>query len=75
MENSSTHKVAPDLRGIEVLNNPTLNKGTAFTQKEREGLGLVGSLPAGIETLDQQVERVLGHLAQKPTSEELSTAY
>jgi malate dehydrogenase (oxaloacetate-decarboxylating)(NADP+) len=55
------------LRGIEVLNNPTLNKGTAFTQKEREDLGLVGLLPAGIETLDQQVERVLGHLAQKPT--------
>jgi malate dehydrogenase (oxaloacetate-decarboxylating)(NADP+) len=55
------------LRGIEVLNNPTLNKGTAFTQKEREDLGLVGLLPAGIETLARQVERVLGHLAQKPT--------
>ena len=55
------------LRGIDVLNNPNLNKGTAFSQKEREDLGLVGLLPDGIETLDQQVERVLGHLAQKPT--------
>jgi malate dehydrogenase (oxaloacetate-decarboxylating)(NADP+) len=55
------------LRGIDVLNNPNLNKGTAFNPKEREDLGLVGLLPDGIETLDRQVERVLGHLAQKPT--------
>jgi malate dehydrogenase (oxaloacetate-decarboxylating)(NADP+) len=56
------------LRGIDVLNNPTLNKGTGFTQKERKDLRLVGLLPAGVETIDQQVERVLGHLAQKPTN-------
>jgi malate dehydrogenase (oxaloacetate-decarboxylating)(NADP+) len=55
------------LRGIDVLRNPNLNKGTAFNLKEREDLGLVGLLPDGIETLDRQVERVLGHLAQKPT--------
>jgi malate dehydrogenase (oxaloacetate-decarboxylating)(NADP+) len=55
------------LRGIDVLNNPDLNKGTAFNPKERADLGLVGLLPDGIETLDRQVERVLGHLAQKPT--------
>jgi malate dehydrogenase (oxaloacetate-decarboxylating)(NADP+) len=55
------------LRGIDVLHNPNLNKGTAFNAKEREDLGLVGLLPDGIETLDRQVERVLGHLAQKPT--------
>jgi malate dehydrogenase (oxaloacetate-decarboxylating)(NADP+) len=55
------------LRGIDVLNNPNLNKGTGFNPKEREDLGLVGLLPDGIETLDRQVERVLGHLAQKPT--------
>jgi malate dehydrogenase (oxaloacetate-decarboxylating)(NADP+) len=54
------------LRGVDVLNNPRRNRGTAFTQKEREDLGLVGLLPAGIETLDQQVDRVLGNLAQKP---------
>jgi malate dehydrogenase (oxaloacetate-decarboxylating)(NADP+) len=55
------------LRGIDVLHNPNLNKGTAFNPKEREDLGLVGLLPDSIETLDRQVERVLGHLAQKPT--------
>jgi malate dehydrogenase (oxaloacetate-decarboxylating)(NADP+) len=55
------------VRGIDVLNNPALNKGTGFTEQERRDLGLVGLLPAGIETIDQQVERVLGHLAQKPT--------
>jgi malate dehydrogenase (oxaloacetate-decarboxylating)(NADP+) len=55
------------VRGIDVLNNPSLNKGTGFTEQERRDLGLVGLLPAGIETIDQQVERVLGHLAQKPT--------
>ena len=55
------------MRGIDVLNNPILNKGTAFSQKEREDLGLVGLLPDGIETIDQQVERVLGHLAEKPS--------
>jgi malate dehydrogenase (oxaloacetate-decarboxylating)(NADP+) len=55
------------LRGIDVLNNPNLNKGTAFNPKERADLGLVGLLPDAIETLDRQVERVLGHLAQKPT--------
>lgn len=55
------------LRGIDILNNPSLNKGTGFSEKEREQLGLVGLLPDSIETLDQQVERVRGHLAQKQT--------
>src|ERR1700751_1173077 len=55
------------LRGINVLNNPNLNKGTAFSPKEREDLGLVGLLPDSIETLDRQVERVVGHLKEKPT--------
>jgi malate dehydrogenase (oxaloacetate-decarboxylating)(NADP+) len=55
------------LRGMEVLDSPNLNKGTAFTEEEREQLDLVGLLPDEVETLDRQVERVLGHLAQKPT--------
>ena len=58
---------ATDVRGIDKLNNPKLNKGTAFTNKEREDFGLVGLLPEGVETLDRQVERVLGHLTQKPS--------
>src|SRR6201997_236636 len=55
------------LRGIDVLNNPNLNKGTAFTDEEREQLGLVGLLPDSVEDIDRQLQRVLGHLAQKPT--------
>src|ERR1700756_484753 len=55
------------LRGIDVLNNPNLNKGTAFTEEEREKLGLVGLLPDSVEDIDRQLQRVLGHLAQKPT--------
>lgn len=41
----------------EILNDPLLNKGTGFTQKERDALHLHGFLPCGISTLEQQVER------------------
>lgn len=50
-----------------MLSDPTLNKGTAFTEEEREKLGLVGLLPPSLENIDRQVERVLGHLEQKPS--------
>jgi malate dehydrogenase (oxaloacetate-decarboxylating)(NADP+) len=55
------------LRGMEVLDSPTANKGTAFTDEEREQLGLVGLLPDSVEDIDRQLERVLGHLKEKPT--------
>jgi malate dehydrogenase (oxaloacetate-decarboxylating)(NADP+) len=55
------------LRGREVLDNPNLNKGTAFTDAEREQLGLVGLLPDSVEDIDRQLERVLNHLKEKPT--------
>jgi malate dehydrogenase (oxaloacetate-decarboxylating)(NADP+) len=58
---------ATNSRGIDVLNNPVLNKGTAFNEQERQKLGLVGLLPPSIESIDRQVERVLGHLKQKPS--------
>ena len=57
----------PLLRGMEVLDSPNLNKGTAFTEEEREQLGLVGLLPDSVEDIDRQLERVLGHLKEKPT--------
>src|SRR5712664_3997356 len=55
------------IRGTELLDDSRRNKGTAFTQQEREAYGLVGLLPHSVESLDRQVERVLGHLEAKPT--------
>jgi hypothetical protein len=55
------------LRGMQVLTDPKLNKGTAVTEEERERLGLAGLLPDSVEGLDEQLERVLGHLQEKPT--------
>jgi malate dehydrogenase (oxaloacetate-decarboxylating) len=43
--------------GKDFLEYPLLNKGTAFTQKERMKFGLLGLLPPYVETLDQQVRR------------------
>ena len=40
--------------GYEILNNPFLNKGTAFTKEEREKYGLLGLLPPHIQTIDEQ---------------------
>ena len=46
-------------RGMTLLRDPTLNKGTAFTEEERDALGLRGLLPPRVATLDDQVARVL----------------
>src|SRR5262249_49335632 len=43
--------------GRELLRNPRLNRGTAFTHEEREALGLEGLLPAAVQTLDEQSKR------------------
>jgi malate dehydrogenase (oxaloacetate-decarboxylating) len=41
----------------DVLEDPMLDKGTAFTQSERDTLGLTGRLPSAVLTLDQQAQR------------------
>ena len=46
------------LRGRQVLAEPRINKGTAFSDAERAGLGLIGLIPAGHMTLHQQAGRV-----------------
>jgi malate dehydrogenase (oxaloacetate-decarboxylating) len=43
-------------RGLDVLNSPFLNKGSAFSAEEREALGLTGLLPPDISTLNAQVK-------------------
>ena len=56
----------PELpRGMSLLNQQGLNKGTAFTEKERTELGLHGLLPPYIETLDEQVVRAYGAYQRK----------
>jgi malate dehydrogenase (oxaloacetate-decarboxylating) len=44
-------------RGFDVLHNPRINKGTAFTPEERQALGLTGLLPSAVLTIEQQTER------------------
>jgi malate dehydrogenase (oxaloacetate-decarboxylating)(NADP+) len=52
-------------RGATLLQDPTLNKGTAFTEAERDVLGLRGLLPARVATQDEQVKRVLENFRRK----------
>jgi len=59
-------------RGIELLQDPSLNKSTAFTEAEKEGLGLVGLVPDITETEDLQLRRVMLKLADKPADVERS---
>jgi len=52
-------------RGVDLLHDPLINKGTAFTPAERDALGLRGLLPPRITTQEEQLERVLGNLRRK----------
>src|SRR5579872_3441632 len=46
------------VRGFDVLRLPQINKGTAFTNAERQDLGLVGLLPSAVLTIEQQAHRL-----------------
>ena len=48
--------------GIDILHDPLWNKGTAFTQYERDSLGLRGLLPPVIKTIEEQIERTMNHI-------------
>ena len=54
-------------RGIELLLDPSLNKSTAFSEAEKQTLGIVGLVPDVTETEDLQLSRVMMQLAQKNT--------
>ena len=52
-------------KSYEVLNDPFLNKGTAFTKEERKELELTGLLPPQIQTIDEQAEQVYAQYKSK----------
>src|SRR6476660_6380704 len=54
-------------RGLALLRDHLLNKGTAFTEQERDALGLRGFLPAHVFSMKAQAERVLVNLRTLPT--------
>ena len=54
-------------RGLALLRDPLLNKGTAFTEQERDTLGLRGFLPAHVFSMKAQAERVLVNLRSLPS--------
>ena len=56
------------LTGYDLINSPRLNKGTAFSDKERDEFDLHGLLPPHVGNLDEQVERRLEALRDQPSS-------
>lgn len=55
------------MKSHEILNNPFLNKGTAFTMEERKELGLTGLLPPYVQTIEEQAEQAYQHFLRKPS--------
>ena len=62
---ADTRSRSPDRRaprGVDILHDPRLNRGTAFSEDEREALGLRGLLPPRVFTQEEQVRRILANL-------------
>ncbi|HET7669382.1 MAG TPA: NAD-dependent malic enzyme, partial [Burkholderiales bacterium] len=55
------------MHGLELLRDPLLNKGTAFTDAERDALGVRGLLPPHVLSQDEQAARALRHIRAQPT--------
>ena len=53
--------------GVDLLHDPILNKGIAFTEQERDALGLRGLLPARVSSQEEQISRTLENLRAKPS--------
>src|SRR5690606_27604280 len=53
-------------RGLDLIRNPMLNKGTAFSAEERQRFGLDGLLPVRTKNIAQQAERIYAQLQAQP---------
>ncbi len=58
--------------GLALLRDPALNKGTAFTEQERDALRFRGLPPPHVSTMDEQLLRVIRNLQANPTDREVS---
>jgi malate dehydrogenase (oxaloacetate-decarboxylating) len=63
MSVGAPHAAIPD-----VLEDPILDRGTAFTESERDSLGLTGRLPSAVQTLDQQAQRAYQQMLRQADS-------
>jgi malate dehydrogenase (oxaloacetate-decarboxylating)(NADP+) len=57
----------PNKRGLDLLQDPRQNKGTAFTVEERAAFGLEGLLPPRVFTIEEQLGRVMDNFRAKPS--------
>jgi len=67
MPHPNDNVVGKHLRGLDLLRDPYLNKGTGYTEEERDAYGLRGLLPAHILTIEQQAGRYMGYLRKLHT--------
>jgi malate dehydrogenase (oxaloacetate-decarboxylating) len=63
-----TRVIRTALSGYDLLNDPRLNKGVAFTEEERDAFDLHGLLPPHVATLEMQIERRKKALENRPTN-------
>ena len=63
---NKTHQIS--LSGYGLINSPRLNKGTAFTDHERDIFGLHGLLPPHVGSLDEQIERRIQAFREQPNA-------
>jgi len=68
MFQQSHDNVRPSMpNGVALLQDPALNKGTAFSEAERDALHLRGLLPPHVSTQEQQMGRLLENFLRQPT--------
>ena len=65
---ASQEAVQVSLSGFNLINSPRLNKGTAFTDHERDVFDLHGLLPPHVGSLDEQIERRMEALRAQPNA-------